>query len=218
MRELQLVIFDCDGVLVDSEVISNRVLARALSAEGLPITLREARRDYQGLLLDDILVDAEAKLARSLPEDWLSGYERDRAEAFRRELRPVPGAGEVVERLIAAGVEVCVASQGKLEKTRLSLELTGLGHLFPAGALFSAEMVERGKPDPDLFLHAAAAMRSSPSGCVVVEDSPSGVTAAVSAGMRVLGYAADSDPEALLRAGAEVVWSLAELPRLLGLD
>ena len=103
MRELQLVIFDCDGVLVDSEVISNRVLARALSAEGLPTTLREARRDYQGLLLDDILVDAEAKLARSLPEDWLSGYERDRAEAFRRELRPVPGAGEVVERLFAAG-------------------------------------------------------------------------------------------------------------------
>jgi HAD superfamily hydrolase (TIGR01509 family) len=217
MRDLQLVIFDCDGVLVDSEVISNEVLARALTAEGLPTTLAEARRDYQGLLLADIRSQAEEKLGRSLPEDWLERYERDRAEAFHRELRPVPGAADAVKRIIAAEVAVCVASQGKLEKTRLSLGLTGLRDLFRAGALFSAYSVPRGKPHPDLFLHAAAAMGAKPSRCAVVEDTASGITAAVSAGMRALGYVADSDEAALRRAGAEVVRSLDELPLLLGL-
>ncbi len=144
-------------------------------------------------------------------------YERERAEAFRRELRPVAGAAETVEELSAAGVGVCVASQGKLEKTGLSLELTGLRHLFAAEALFSGETVPRGKPHPDLFLHAAAVMGAKPGGCVVVEDTPSGVTAAVSAAMRVFGYTADSDADALVRAGAEPLRALAELPALLGL-
>jgi HAD superfamily hydrolase (TIGR01509 family) len=213
----ELVIFDCDGVLVDSEVISNEVLARALTAEGLPTTLREARRDFQGLLLEDIVARAEAKLGRELPDDWLERYEHDRAEAFHRELRPVPGAADAVKRIIAAEVAVCVASQGKLEKTRLSLGLTGLRDLFRADALFSAYSVPRGKPHPDLFLYAAAAMDAKPSRCAVVEDTASGITAAVSAGMRALGYVADSDEAALRRAGAEVVRSLDELPLLLGL-
>ncbi|MGH2904398.1 MAG: HAD family hydrolase, partial [Solirubrobacteraceae bacterium] len=130
MRDLQLVIFDCDGVLVDSEVISNEVLARALTEEGLPITLAQARRAYQGLLLADIRSSAETQLGRELPEDWLGRYERDRNEAFHRELKPIPGAAEAVRRISDAGVAVCVASQGKLEKTRLSLGLTGLRDLF----------------------------------------------------------------------------------------
>jgi len=114
-------------------------------------------------------------------------------------------------------VAVCVASQGKLEKTRLSLELTGLRRLFGEDALFSAESVPRGKPHPDLFLHAAGTMGAEPAACAVVEDTPSGVTAAVAAGMRVIGYAADSDEAALRAAGAEIVHSLDEVPRLLGL-
>ncbi len=117
----------------------------------------------------------------------------------------------------AAGVPVCVASQGKLEKTRLSLELTGLRQLFSDGALFSAHSVPRGKPHPDVFLHAARTMGAEPASCVVVEDSPSGVIAAVAAGMRVLGYTADSDETALRAAGAELVASLDEVPMLLGL-
>jgi HAD superfamily hydrolase (TIGR01509 family) len=217
VRDLQLVIFDCDGVLVDSEVISNDVLARSLTAEGLPTTLAEARRDYQGLLLADVVLRVQAKLGRALPGDWLQRYERDRAEAFRRELRPVPGAAEAVELISAAGVAVCVASQGKLEKTRLSLRLTGLRPLFGGGALFSAYSVPRGKPAPDLFLHAAAAMGADPSRCAVVEDSPSGIAAAVSAGMRALGYAADSDEAALREEGGETVRSLQEVPGLLGI-
>lgn len=217
MGDLQLVIFDCDGVLVDSEVISNGVLAQMLSAEGLPTTLSEARRDCQGLLLSEVLSNAEAKLGRSLPAGWLADYERERAEVFRRELEPVPGAAEAVQRVSAAGISICVASQGKLEKTRLSLELTGLRRLLPDRVLFSAYSVPRGKPHPDLFLHAAAVMGVTTAGCVVIEDTPSGVTAAVSAGMRALGYAADSDETALRRAGAEILHSLDELPGLLGL-
>jgi HAD superfamily hydrolase (TIGR01509 family) len=217
MPDLQLVIFDCDGVLVDSEVISNEALARSLTEQGLPTTLAQARRDYQGLLLAEIDSRAEAKLGRPLAQDWLQRYERDRAAVFRRELRAVPGVAAAVRRIKAAGMAVCVASQGKLEKTRLSLKLTKLDPLFPDETLFSAYSVPRGKPHPDLFLHAAQTMAAEPSRCTVVEDTPSGVTAAVAAGMRVFGYAADSDAVALRQAGAEVFGTMEELPGLLGL-
>jgi HAD superfamily hydrolase (TIGR01509 family) len=218
MRELGLVIFDCDGVLVDSEAISNGVLAEMLSADGLPTTLGEARSEYQGLLLADVAARAEAKLGRPLPAGWLAEYERRRAGAFRRELQPVAGAAEAVRHLTASGIEVCVASQGKLAKTKLTLGLTGLRDLFAPDALFSAESVARPKPFPDLFAHAARAMGSDPSACAVVEDSPSGVTAAHAAGMRAIGYAADSNAQALRAAGAETLGSLELLPALLGLD
>jgi HAD superfamily hydrolase (TIGR01509 family) len=217
MDDLRLVIFDCDGVLVDSETISNDVLARLLSDEGLPTTLAQARRDYQGLLLGQVVRGAEAKLGRPLPAGWLARYEREREQAFRRELAPVPGAAKLVAGVLAAGVAVCVASQGKLEKTRLSLQLTGLRQLFDEQALFSAESVPRGKPHPDLFLHAASTIDAEPAACVVVEDTTSGVTAAVAAGMRAIGYAADSDESALRAAGAEIVHSLDDVPGLLGL-
>lgn len=218
MDDMQMVIFDCDGVLVDSERISNDVLARLLSDEGLPTTLEQARRDYQGLLLGEIVAAAEARLGRPLPDGWVARYERKRGEVFRQELRSVPGASEVIARATDAGLKVCVASQGKLEKTRLSLDLTGLRALFPDTALFSAHSVARGKPHPDLFLQAAREMGVQPEGCVVIEDTPSGVTAAVAAGMRVFGYAADSDEMALRDAGAEVFYSHSQLPDLLGLS
>jgi HAD superfamily hydrolase (TIGR01509 family) len=213
----ELVIFDCDGVLVDSEAISNEVLARMLTIEGLPTTLPEARRDYQGLLLSDVQVHAEAKLGRSLPLGWLAEYERERAEAFRHGLKPIAGAADAVGRIKAAGLKVCVASQGALQKTRMTLGLTGLRELFAPHALFSAHEVPRPKPDPALFQHAAATMNAKPSACAVIEDTPSGITAAVAAGMRAIGYAADSDEHALRNAGAEIIRSLDGLPGLLGL-
>ena len=196
----ELVIFDCDGVLVDSEPISSRVLAEALTAAGLPTSQPEARREYQGLLLADIAARAEARLGRPLPDDWGERFEADRAEAFRSELTPVPGAAEAVARVAGAGIGVCVASQGSVEKIRLTLGLTGLLDLFAAGALFSAYAVTRGKPHPDLVLHAAATMGADPARCVVVEDTPSGVIGAVAAGMRVFGLAAVAEDEPALRS------------------
>jgi HAD superfamily hydrolase (TIGR01509 family) len=215
-RNVQLVIFDCDGVLVDSEAISNSVLAEMLTAEGLPTTLTQARREYQGMLLADIRSGAERKLGRTFPENWLARYEAERDVAFRRDLGPVAGADEVVRQIKAAGIGVCVASQGKLSKTSLSLGLTGLDALFPEETRFSAYSVANGKPAPDLFLHAATSLEVEPARCVVVEDTPSGVTAAVAANMRVLGYAADSDEQALRDAGATaILHSLDQLSLLL---
>jgi HAD superfamily hydrolase (TIGR01509 family) len=217
MKKPRLVIFDCDGVLVDSEVISSTVLAQTLTGYGLTTTLADARRDYEGLLLRDIDARARAKLGSALPDDWTERFQAERAEVFRRELEPVSGAGEAVESIVAAGVPVCVASQGMIEKTRLSLELTGLDRLFSDELLFSAWLVERGKPFPDLFLHAAATLGVEPRCCAVIEDSGSGVTAAVSAGMRAIGYAAHGDGAALRQAGAEVVSSMRAVPGALGL-
>lgn len=214
---LELAIFDCDGVLVDSETISNRVLAQMLTEQGLPTTLTQSRRDYQGLLLADVQADAEAKLGRALPANWLELYELERTIAFREDLQPIAGVAQAVKRIQEAGVAVCVASQGKLEKTRLSLQITGLEDLFEDDVLFSAYQVPRGKPYPDLFLHAARTMGSDPSRCVVIEDTPSGVQAAVAAGMKVLGFCADSDEQALSQAGARTFGSLDALPALLGL-
>jgi HAD superfamily hydrolase (TIGR01509 family) len=212
----RLVIFDCDGTLVDSEGISTEALARSLTEHGLSTTTIEAQREYQGLLLREIDALAQGRLGRPLPSDWLEAFERDRADRFRRELRPVAGAATTVREIKAAGFAVCVASQGKLEKTRLTLELTGLRELFTEQQLFSAWSVARGKPHPDLFLHAADAMGVAPRNCVVVEDSSSGIEAARGARMHAIGYAPRGGAE-LLRAGAdELVSSLAELPLRLG--
>jgi HAD superfamily hydrolase (TIGR01509 family) len=218
MEKPQLVIFDCDGVLVDSEALSSAVLAQTLTRYGLPTTLADAQRDYEGLLLRDIDARARAKLGKELPDDWIDLFQAERADVFRRELKPVSGAGEAVESVVAAGVPVCVASQGMIEKTRLSLELTGLDRLFSEDLLFSAWLVERGKPFPDLFLHAAATIGVEPGCCAVVEDSVSGVMAAVAAGMRAIGYAAHGDGAALREAGAEVVSSMRAVPGVLGLE
>jgi HAD superfamily hydrolase (TIGR01509 family) len=214
----ELVIFDCDGVLVDSIALACDLLATMLTEQGLATTPRQARVRYKELLLADVVSIAERELGRALPDDWLECYESRRADAFRAKLMPVQGAAETVRRVSAAGVGVCVASQGKLEKTRLSLELTGMSELFSTNALFSAYSVPRGKPHPDVFLHATAAMGAEPHRCAVVEDSPSGVRAAIAAGMRAIGYPAEGEETALRDAGAQIISSLPQLPSLLGMS
>jgi HAD superfamily hydrolase (TIGR01509 family) len=210
-----LIIFDCDGVLVDSEPISNLVLATMLGEQGLVLDVPETRARFQGLLLGDIQALAESLIGRSLPTGWLEEYAERRTDAFRAALKPVPGARRMLECVTAAGIPVCVASQGSLAKTEGSLTMTGLDDLLPAGVRFSAHLVPRGKPHPDLFLHAAATMGHTPASCVVVEDTPSGVTAAVRAGMPVYGYSADSDERALREAGARTAGTLEEITKLL---
>jgi HAD superfamily hydrolase (TIGR01509 family) len=214
----QLVIFDCDGVLVDSEPISNEVLAGELTAAGLRTTPAEAIATYKGRLLSDVVELAESRLGSPLPEGFVAEYERKRTLEFDRRLRAIDGAADTVERVRAAGIEVCVASQGKLEKTELTLSLTGLRPLFGTDALFSAYSVPRGKPHPDLFLFAARTMGASPARCTVVEDTELGVRAAVAAGISVFAYVADADEAALRAAGATgVLQRLSELPAALGI-
>ena len=212
-----LVIFDCDGVLVDSEPASNEVLARVLSECGVPTSTEQAIALYKGQILAEVIRISEERLGAVLPEDFVERYETERAEEFRRSLQPVPGAAEAVRAVSAAGLRVCVASQGKTSKMDLTLGITGLRGLFGRDAVFSAYSVPRGKPFPDLFLFAAATMGAAPAEAVVIEDTPIGVRAGVTAGMRVLGYAADSDAAALREAGAEPFESLTQVPALLGL-
>jgi HAD superfamily hydrolase (TIGR01509 family) len=211
-----LLIFDCDGVLVDSEPTSNRVLAAAISAVGLPMSAEKVADSFEGMRLADIQSGVEGQLGRKLPAGWLARFEADRVEAFEKDLTPVRGVEEALEKAASAGVPMCVASQARREKTMLTLGLTGLGRFFPEAALFSSTMVEHGKPHPGLFLFAAEAMGFDPAECVVVEDGVLGVEAGRAAGMRVLGYAsAESDPDRLAIKGAEVFRSMADLPALL---
>jgi len=212
---VQLVIFDCDGVLVDSEPTSNRVLAAAISAAGLAIDAEEVHREFEAMRLADIQAQVEARLGRPLEDGWLGDFERRRRAAFEEGLDAIPGVEAALTALRAAGVPICVASQAKCEKTELTLSLTGLRGHFPGSALFSSTMVERGKPHPDLFLHAAASMGAEPEHCVVVEDAVPGVQAALAAGMAVFGYAPPGTDDRLGRAGARPFTSMAELPELL---
>jgi HAD superfamily hydrolase (TIGR01509 family) len=211
----QLVIFDCDGVLVDSEPTSNRVLAAAISEAGLAIGPGEVEREFEAMRLADIQARVEERLGRPLGAGWLGDFERRREAAFRQGIDPVAGVVEVLRELRAAGRPICVASQARREKTELTLGLTGLRPYFDDAALFSSTMVARGKPHPDLFLHAAAAMGFEPARCAVVEDAVPGVEAALAAGMPALGYAPPGRDDRLARAGARAFASMAELPGLL---
>jgi HAD superfamily hydrolase (TIGR01509 family) len=206
-----LVIFDCDGVLVDSEPIANRIFAEMLTAAGLPIGYEETVRTFMGRSMPVCVEIASDRLGRPLPDGFVEELRRRTAEAFRRELRSVPGVEAALDAIRAP---VCVASSGEHAKIRTTLGITGLLGRFE-GRIFSAADVARPKPFPDLFLHAAASLGVPPERCAVVEDTALGAAAGVAAGMRVLGYAGVSDPGALAAAGAEVFRDMAELPRLL---
>jgi HAD superfamily hydrolase (TIGR01509 family) len=212
----QLVIFDCDGVLVDSERLVSRIEARLLPGLGLSIDAGQARVMFKGKTVAEVVVAIERELGRSLPAAWVYEWAMATAHGFVRELREVQGVRALVEALATAGVQTCVASQSLLPRVLLSLSITGLDRLF-AERIYTASMVARGKPAPDLFLHAAQRLAVAPAACAVIEDSASGVLAGRAAGMTVFGYAADEDAETLAAAGALVFESMQELPALLGL-
>lgn len=181
---MALVIFDCDGVLVDSEILSNGLLAEMMTELGHAMTTEEALQRFAGRSLADVLALAESVLGRPIPEELGRRYSRRLSERLRHELKPVAGAKETVAALACPH---CVASSSTFERIRLSLDVTGLAPLF-GDNIFSATQVAHGKPAPDLYLFAAKAMAAAPSACVVVEDSPLGVTAGVAAGMTVIGF------------------------------
>ncbi|GAA0666546.1 HAD family hydrolase [Streptomyces thermocarboxydovorans] len=209
-----LVIFDNDGVLVDSEPISNRHLAAYLTELGHPTSYEDSIRDFMGSAMHRVHELVEQRSGRKLPEDFDDVFHARVFAAFERELQPVAGVGDVLGKLTADGVRYCVASSGSHERIRVGHRTTGLDRWFGDELIFSSQDVGRGKPAPDLFLYAAERMGVAPERCVVVEDSPLGVQAAVAAGMDVYGFTAMTPPEKL--AGATGLFAaMRELPELL---
>jgi HAD superfamily hydrolase (TIGR01509 family) len=208
-----LVIFDCDGVLIDSEPISNRVLREGLERAGLPMTLPEVMRTFMGNTRDGCIALAGRMLGRPLPPEFGAQWDAALFEALRAEVRPVEG---IPELLGSMKTPYCVASNGNPDRMALALEAAGLMPLVK-GRLFTASEVAHPKPAPDLFLHAARRMGAEPSACAVVEDTATGVKAAVAAGMKVFGYvgAPHADAGALRALGATPFVSMRELPALL---
>ena len=188
MTDVKLVILDCDGVLVDSETISVAVLAEFVRKAGADIGEDEAYRLFLGRSIGAVRKLLRDDFALALTEAQLDGIRLETFRRFHSELRPMPGAAEMLSRL---KVRRCVASSSSLERIRLSLDLTGLLEMLEPH-IYSASMVTRGKPAPDLFLHAAKAMGVRPEDCVVVEDSPAGMEAARQAGMRVFAFTGGS--------------------------
>jgi len=205
------VIFDCDGVLVDTELISNTVLARLLTEAGLPMTYEDCMRDFRGRSIASVMAIAGERHARAWDFDVGERYYAEVEAVFRRELEAVPGVIAALEEIVLPS---CVASSGPHHKMALTLRRTGLWDRFE-GRIFSATEVAAGKPAPDLFLHAAARMGFDPACTAVVEDSLPGVQAAVAAGMRALAFTRHSDAAELAAAGGEPFDDMAELPALL---
>ncbi|UKY51118.1 HAD family hydrolase [Streptomyces inhibens] len=211
-----LVIFDNDGVLVDSEPISNTILAGYLTELGYPTSYEDSIRDYMGSAMHRIHELVLERTGRRLPEDFDEVFHGRVFAAFERELQPVPGVTEMLEKLAADGVPYCVASSGSHERIRVGHRKTGLDGWFAAGRVFSSQDVGRGKPAPDLFLHAAREMGVEPERCAVIEDSPLGVQAAVAAEMDVYGFTAMTPAAKLVEPGANGLFAhMAELPELL---
>lgn len=210
-----MVIFDCNGVLVDSEPLATAILSQEFTHAGFALTPDMIARYFTGRRPADMFADVEFATGRKLPTDFAAGAAEAILRRFRSELRPTPHAAYALSWLRGPK---CVASSSSLERIRVSLESTGLIRFFEPN-LFSANNVGNGKPAPDLLLHVAAKMGIEPGACIVVEDSPVGVTAGVAAGMTVIGFAgashAGSDTaDQLQAAGArDVITDLRALKR-----
>lgn len=212
-----LVIFDCDGVIVDTEKTANTVLCRWLSEAGFPVTYEESRKRFAGRSMKSVQEEIE-KDGRLLGFDLMDRWYGSLNEIFATQVEPVAHIETVVEALREASLPWCVASSAKVDKMHLTLGTTGLIEHF-RDVLYSATMVPRGKPFPDLFLHAAHEMGHAPETCVVIEDSVWGTKAGIAAGMRVFSYHGDphSDRDGLEEAGGILFDDMRDLPRLLGI-
>ena len=216
-----LVILDCDGVLIDSEVLACTLDAEIYTAAGYPISTEEVMARFIGLSGADVDALVERDLGRALPAGYDRDYRTRLFDLFRRELKAIAGVRNFLDDLAAAEVPFCVASSSLPERLHFTLELTGLWpHV--EGRVFSASMVERGKPAPDLFLLASERMGVSPSRSLVVEDSAAGVTAAKAAGMRAFGFCGGSHcgpahAQRLMDAGADASFAtMTDLRSVLG--
>jgi HAD superfamily hydrolase (TIGR01509 family) len=213
-----LIIFDCDGVLVDSEVISCRAHAATLTRHGYPITADQVLDRFLGVSDREARLAIEAELGRSLPEDFEAQVKQATLQSYADDLKSVPYVGEAIA---AIGLPKCVASSGTPEKIRHGLDCAGLYDVL-SPHIFSASQVKRGKPAPDLFLFAADQMQASPARCLVIEDSLPGIAGARAAGMTVLGFHGGSHcrpgyADTLRAAGAVMTFDdMRQLPEMIG--
>lgn len=216
-----LVIFDCDGVLVDSERIVVGIESEALTAAGFPLTMEDIATSYVGLSDAAMYSQIAERFGRAVPPTLIERIVSTALEALEARVTAVPGIAEVLEQLRHEEVTACVASSSPPGRISMSLRVAGLDQHLPPERQFSAAQVERGKPAPDLFLFAAAQMGAEPAACTVIEDSEHGITAALAAGMRAVGLTAVSlDPDGnaarLRQAGAHALATAAsELAGLL---
>lgn len=211
------IIFDFDGVIADSEVLSNTVLAEIVSELGVPTTLEDSYRDYMGKRFHDVIAAIETTVGRALPPSFGAEYQGRTLQRFRQELAPIAGAREFIAKFI--DVPRCIGSSSSPDRLALCLEVLDMAELFE-GRVFSASEVARGKPHPDIFLHAAAEIGVAPSDCIVIEDSAGGVMAGRAAGATVIGLLAaghirDGHAATLKDAGAHrVAADYAEMERI----
>jgi HAD superfamily hydrolase (TIGR01509 family) len=203
-------IFDCDGVLIDSEHLASRVEAELTRDVGLMLTADQAHDLFLGKTVDGVLDAIEARTGRRPSAAWVYNWAFATAHAFHRELTVVEHLRDAVELLRSRGHAMAVASQSSLARVLFSLEVTGLAPLF-GNHVYVTSMVARPKPAPDIYLLAAGRLGAAPADCVVVEDSPAGAAAALGAGMRVIGYAPGASHAAMAASGATVIRSMSEL-------
>lgn len=210
------VLFDCDGVVVDSEPIAFALLAGDLAAAGLVLDEAEMRRLFLGGTVRGLLQQARA-MGADLPDAWVDDFYERLYARLALGVALIPGIEAALDRLAAAGVPVALGSNGSMRKMAITLgqHPRVLAHF--AGHIHSGQEIDRPKPAPDLYLVAARGLGADPARAVVVEDSPTGARAARAAGMRCLGYAPDGDGAALAREGAEPFTDMARLPAMLGL-
>ncbi len=211
----KLVIFDCDGVLIDSEGVASDVVARNLTSLGWPMDAEESMRLFMGMNIANMQPMIEAHLGRALPEGWREGLAREIVTALADGVGLIPGAREILLRVSEMGIAWRVASNSSDAEMAVKFKRTGLDVLV-AGRTHAAAAVGRPKPAPDVYLHAARAEGVAPADCVVLEDSATGVTGAVAAGMRCYGFDPHGDGAALRAAGAvDVLRKLSDLEGVL---
>ena len=207
------IIFDCDGTLVDSEHVTNQIIAEMAGELGVKMTGEEATATFGGKTLDAVLYKMRELSGKEIPDDWLPRLIKRVSEAWKTELNPVNGVRELLENL---NISICVASNGEPIHVNQSLEMTGLRGFFD-GNIFCASDVGVPKPAPDLFLYAAKKMGFKPEQCIVIEDSISGVMAANRAKIKVYGLVKMCSAEELENAGAIPFTNMRNLPALLGI-
>ncbi|MBI5945181.1 MAG: HAD family hydrolase [Chloroflexi bacterium] len=206
-----LVIFDCDGVLVNSEPLANQVFVELLAEHGHRVNAHEYQREFSGAAINERLAVTSHKLKWTPPENFYSVFNERLSDLTERELTPVSGIHDLIRSITAP---ICVASNGSREEILLRLKIARLTEFFD-GAIFSGLEVAHPKPAPDVFLEAARSFNATPARCVVIEDSIPGVTAAVRAGMKVFGHAAYTPSKSLLAAGAIPFDNMMELQSIL---